>query len=66
MSHRKMAAYGEREHGGRYILDDYSWSRNHCRAVTVRRWKRNLKKKSRAKLRMHLARLKGVYGQDGC
>ncbi|BFL45668.1 hypothetical protein [Lactonifactor longoviformis] len=66
MSHRKMPAYGEREHGGRYILDDYCWSRNHCRAVTIRRWRRNLKKKARAKLRMRLARLKGAYGQDGC
>ena len=40
--------YGEREHGGRYILDEYEWSRNHCRAVTIRRWKRDLKKKARA------------------
>lgn len=30
-----MPAYGECEHGGRYILDDYTWSRN-------------LKKKARA------------------
>lgn len=59
MSHRKMLAYGEREHGGRYILDDYCWSRNHCRAVTIRRCKRNLKKKAREKLRMRLARMKG-------
>ena len=44
MGHRKMPAYGEREHGGRYILDEYEWSRNHCRAVTIRRWKRDLKK----------------------
>ena len=28
MGHRKMPAYGEREHGGRYILDEYEWSRN--------------------------------------
>ncbi|WP_251389768.1 hypothetical protein [Mediterraneibacter agrestimuris] len=56
MAHRKMPAYGEREHGGRYILDDYCWSRNHCRAATIRRWKRNLKKKARAKTRMQLAR----------
>lgn len=33
--HRRMPAYGECEHGGRYILDDYTWSRN-------------LKKKARA------------------
>ena len=44
MGHRKMPAYGEREHGGRYILDEYEWSRNHCKAVTIRRWKRDLKK----------------------
>lgn len=25
--HRRMSAYGEREHGGRYILDDYTWVR---------------------------------------
>ena len=48
MGHRKMPAYGEREHGGRYILDEYEWSRNHCKAVTIRRWKRDLKKKARA------------------
>ncbi len=46
--HRRMPAYGEREHGGRYILDDYTWSRNHTKAETIRRWKRNLKKKARA------------------
>lgn len=45
MGHRKMPAYGEREHGGRYILDEYEWSRNHCKAVTIRRWKRDLKRK---------------------
>ena len=28
MSRRKMHAYGERESGGRYILDDYDFSRN--------------------------------------
>lgn len=44
--HRRMPAYGEREHGGRYILDDYTWSRNHTKAGTIRRWKRNLKKKA--------------------
>jgi hypothetical protein len=46
--HRRMPAYGECEHGGRYILDDYTWSRNHTKAETIRRWKRNLKKKARA------------------
>lgn len=44
---RKMAAYGEKEHKGKYILDDYSFSRNHTKGCTIRRWKRNLKKKAR-------------------
>ena len=53
MGHRKMPAYGEREHGGRYILDEYEWSRN----LTIRRCKRYLKKKARAHNRrvMHQA-----------
>lgn len=54
--HRRMPAYGEREHGGKYVLDDYEWSRNHTRAVTVRRWKRNLKKKARAARRRMIDR----------
>ena len=57
MGHRKMPAYGEREHGGRYILDEYEWSRNHCKAVTIRRWKRDLKKKARA----HNRRVMSAY-----
>ncbi len=48
---RKMTAYGEREHTGRYVLDDYTFSRNHTKVVTIRRWKRNLKKKARQKAR---------------
>lgn len=66
MGHRKMPAYGEREHGGRYILDEYEWSRNHCRAVTIRRWKRDLKKKARAYNRrvMHQA-MQGRSRLDG-
>lgn len=44
---RKMRAYGEREHGGKYVLDDYDFSRNHRKAIAVRRWKRTLKKKAR-------------------
>lgn len=48
MGHRKMPAYGEREHGGRYILDDYVFSRNHNKAERIRRWKRDLKKRARA------------------
>lgn len=54
--HRRMPAYGEREHGGKYVLDDYEWSRNHTKAVTVRRWKRNLKKKARAARRRMINR----------
>ena len=42
-----MHAYGEREHGGKYVLDDYCWSRNHTKAITIKRWKRDLKKKAR-------------------
>ena len=48
MGHRKKPAYGEREHGGRYILDDYVFSRNHNKAERIRRWKRDLKKRARA------------------
>ena len=48
MGHRKMAAYGEREHNGRYALEDYEYSRNHTKAETIKRWKRNLKKKARS------------------
>lgn len=44
MGRRKMAAYGEREHNGRYALEDYEYSRNHTKAETIKRWKRNLKK----------------------
>lgn len=56
MSHhrRKMKAYGEREHGGHYVLDDYEWSRNHHKAVTIRRWKRGLKQKARSAKRAML------------
>lgn len=31
MGHRKMSAYGEREHNGRYVLDDYEFSRKKSR-----------------------------------
>lgn len=44
---RKMRAYGENEQHGRYVLDDFCFSRNHTKAVTIRRWRRNLKKKAR-------------------
>lgn len=48
---RKMRAYGECEHHGKYVLDDFCFSRNHTKAVTIRRWKRNLKKKARRRNR---------------
>lgn len=51
-----MRAYGEAEHGGHFILDHYSWSRNNSNAVTIRRWKRGLKKKARAKNRAAMYR----------
>lgn len=51
VSHRKMHAYGERESGGRYVLDDFVFSRNHTKAQTIKRWKRNLKKKARSERR---------------
>lgn len=51
---RKMVAYGEQEHTGKYVLDDYTFSRNHTKAVTIRRWKRNLKKKARQKARQRV------------
>lgn len=60
--HRRMPAYGEREHGGKYVLDDYEWSRNHTKAVTIRRWKRSLKKKARAARRRMLGRIE----HDSC
>lgn len=62
--HRRMPAYGERECRGKYVLEDYQWSRNHTRAVTIRRWKRDLKKKARAKMRTRLARMEGGMDAD--
>lgn len=52
--HRRLKPYGEREQRGRFILDDYSWSLNHTKAVTIHRWKWNLKKKARANNRANL------------
>ena len=51
---RKMRAYGENEHPGKYVLDDYVYFRNHTKAVTIRRWKRHLKKKARSYMRQRL------------
>lgn len=44
---RKLKAYGEKERGGHYILDDYEFSHNHTKAVTIRRWRRHLKQHAR-------------------
>lgn len=44
---RKLKAYGEKERGGHYILDDYEFSHNHTKAVTIRRWRRHLKQYAR-------------------
>nr|WP_288978328.1 hypothetical protein [uncultured Blautia sp.] len=49
-----MRVYGEREHHGKYVLDDYTFSRNNRKAVTIRRWKRNLKRKARKYNRLRL------------
>ena len=54
--HRRMRAYGEAEHGGHFTRDHYSSSRNNSNAVTIRRWKRGLKKKARAKNRAAMYR----------
>ncbi|MCD7824245.1 MAG: hypothetical protein LUG86_09590 [Oscillospiraceae bacterium] len=62
--HRRMPAYGERERGGRYILDDYCFSRNHTKAISVRRAKRELKKKARAHRRQLISRLMKVEEPD--
>lgn len=51
---RKMRAYGENEHHGKYVLDDYTWSRNHHKAISIRRWRRNFKKKARSRIRQNL------------
>lgn len=40
--HRKMHAYGERDHGGIYVLDDYEFSHNHTTSATIRRWERGI------------------------
>ena len=58
-SRRKMKAYGEREHGGYYVRDDYEWSRNHHKAVSIRRWKRDLKSKARAAKRVMIHKAMG-------
>ena len=63
MGHRKMAAYGEREHNGRYALEDYEYSRNHTKAETIKRWKRNLKKKARAHCQSEILKAMQARGE---
>lgn len=65
MAHRKMKVYGEREHGGKYILKSYTFSRNHRKARTIRRWRRLLKKKARQKNRMRILYDRRKY-EEGC
>lgn len=49
MAHRKTTmAYGVAEAGHKYVLEDYSeFSRNHNKAQSIRRWKRDLKSEAR-------------------
>lgn len=54
---RKMRAYGENEHPGKYVLEDYQFSRNHTKAVSIRRWKRDLKSVARAARRQEIHRI---------
>ena len=44
---RKLRAYGEKEHRGHYVIDDYQFSHNHTKSITIRRWKRHLKQHAR-------------------
>lgn len=64
MGHRKMAAYGEREHNGRYAIADYEYSRNHTKAETIKRWKRNLKKKARSYRRSEIYKAMQASGEE--
>lgn len=66
MAHRKTTlAYGALANPThKYGLEDYTdFSRNHNKAVNIRRWKRNLKSKARQKNRqeMHDA----LYAEQG-
>ena len=64
MGRRKMAAYGEREHNGRYALEAYEYSRNHTKAETIKRWKRNLKKKARSYRRSEIYKAMQASGEE--
>ena len=47
---KRLCAYYEDEEPG----VDYRWSRNHTKAITIRHWKRHLKKKARSYMRQRL------------
>lgn len=64
MGHRKMPTYGERELNGKYTLEDYEYSRNHTKAETIRRWKRNLKKKARSHCRNEIHKAMQTSGEE--
>ena len=42
-----MRAYGENEHKGKYVLEDYQFSRNHTKGIVIKRYRRHLKKIAR-------------------
>lgn len=49
-----MRAYGENEKRGKYILEDYEISRNHTKALAIRRYKRSLKSCARQAVRKEI------------
>lgn len=44
---RHMTPYGANDSRHKYALADYTFSRNHTKSVTIKRWKRYLKKIAR-------------------
>lgn len=62
MAHRRTTlAYGVTDNPRhKYCLEDYSdFSRNHNKAVSIRRWKRDLKSKARAAKRVMIHKAMG-------
>lgn len=60
MAHRKTTlAYGVvNDPRHKYVLEDYSdFSRNHNKAVSIRRWKRDLKSKARQAAKRHIQKV---------
>ena len=59
MAHRKTTmAYGVAESGHKYVLEDFSeFSRNHNKARSIRRWKRDLKSKARQVAKRHIQKV---------